>query len=105
MKQAVEGREKAKFIFSRSLSAALSLIEKKGAQYNLSAQELANISYFDLQAAFNSDLPIATLSKQLKQLASKNTYERNISRACQLPPLIADKDDFSAFVLDRKSVV
>src|SRR5690625_2539272 len=99
MKQAVEGREKAKFIFSRSLSAALSLIEKKGAQYNLSAQELANISYFDLQAAFNSDLPIATLSKQLKQLASKNTYERNISRACQLPPLITDKDDFSAFVL------
>lgn len=99
MTQAVEGREKAKFIFSRSLSAALSLIAKEGEKYNLSLKELANISYFDLQAAFNSDLPIANLSEQLKHVAAKNTYERSVSRACQLPPLITSEKDFDAFVL------
>lgn len=99
MTQAVEGREKAKFIFSRSLSAALNLIAKEGDRYKLTTQELANISYFDLQAAFNSDLPIVNISEQLHHLANKNAYERIISHACQLPPLLTNENDFSGFVL------
>lgn len=99
MTQAVEGREKAKFIFSKSLSAALSLIAREGAAYNLSPQELANISLADLQAAFSSDLPVSNVSESLKQIATQNTYERTISHACQLPPLLTSSNDFSTFVL------
>lgn len=99
LKLAIEGREKSKFIFTRSLSVAISLIEKIAKKYDLNKNELANLEYFELLSAFKSDLPKHILSKQLKDKAKHNIYERNVSLACQLPPLITSKYDFEYFVL------
>ena len=100
--EAIEGREKSKFIFTRTLSAALSLIAKEGANYKLSPDELANLSLEQLLNAFNSNLPTKTLSKRLKETSQANQQERKISHACQLPPLLCKPADFSAFILTEE---
>lgn len=100
--EAIEGREKARFIFTKSLSAALSLLEQEGHTYGLTTNELANLSLYELQAAFNSDLPLVNISEQLKASAKHNKYERRISHACQLPPLLTKPEDFCAFILTKE---
>lgn len=100
--EAIEGREKSKFIFTRTLSAALSLIAVEGAKYKLSTEMLANLPIEELFAAFNSNLPIESLTARLKESSQRNQYERKISLACQLPPLLCKPADFSAFILTEE---
>ena len=100
--EAIEGREKSKFIFTRTLSAALSLIAEEGANYKLSPEELANLSLEQLLSAFNSNLPNRILTKNLKETSHANQQERKISHACQLPPLLCKAADFSAFILTEE---
>lgn len=100
--KAIEGREESKFIFTRTLSVALSLIEAEGIKYSLSTDELANLSIEELFAAFNSNLPVKTLTERLKKSSQYNQHERKISHACQLPPLLCKPADFSAFILTEE---
>lgn len=100
--EAIEGREKSKFIFTRTLSAALSLIEEEGSKYNLSTEELANLPLHELLSAFNSCLADETLIERLKTSSLQNQQERKISLACQLPPLLCKPADFSAFILTEE---
>lgn len=100
--EAIEGREKSKFIFTRTLSAALSLLASEGANYKLTTDELANLSLTELLAAFNSNLPVKKLTERLKKSSQHNQHERRISHACQLPPLLCKPADFSAFILTEE---
>ena len=100
--EAIEGREKSKFIFTRTLSAALSLLANEGAKYNLCANELSNLSLTQLLTAFNSNLPAKNMTSRLKELSQHNQHERKISHACQMPPLLCKKTDFSAFILTEE---
>lgn len=100
--EAIEGREKSKFIFTRTLSAAISLIAAEGDKYSLSTDELANLSLYELMAAFNSNLPSHTLAERLKESSQRNQQERKNSHACQLPPLLCKPADFSAFILTEE---
>jgi choline kinase len=99
---AIEGREKSKFIFTQTLSAAISLIEIEGAIYSLCVEELANLSLNELLAAFNSNLTTESLKTQLKKSSENNFDERNTSQACLLPPLLCKSGDFSAFILTEE---
>lgn len=99
LKNAIEGREKAKFIFTKSLSSALFLLAHEGEKLDLNLVQLSNLSYTDLQEAFVYDLPKSVIAKQLKDKANNNQHLRNISLACQLPPLLCSANDFSSFVL------
>src|ERR1019366_7061184 len=45
IKAGIEGREYAKFVFTRSLSDALSLIRQLGEEHGLSAEDCAFLSY------------------------------------------------------------
>lgn len=99
LKEAIEGREKSKFIFTRSLSVALTLIEELGQELELTTQQLANLSYYQLLEAFDSDLPAKQLTEQLQNLAEANAKKRQLSLACQLPPLLTQPEEFSAFIL------
>lgn len=99
LKLAIEGREEAKFIFTKSLSYALSLIEKIGKTFDLSVHELANIDYFTLIQAFESDSLNEQSIKVLKAVAKQNSADKQLSLACQLPPLLTSKQDFEVFLL------
>ncbi len=95
----IEGREKAKFIFTRTLSTILDLIENKGLEYKLNKKELSNLTLSELTLAFNSQLSVKDLTKQLKKSSKSNKRIRKLSHACKLPPLLSKREDFMAFIL------
>ena len=97
LKESIEGREKAKFIFSRSLSESLNLIEIEGKKYKLTPDLLSNLSLSDLLSAFNSELPLEDLAERLKVAAYQNQQMRLLSHACRLPPLLCSSSDFKVF--------
>lgn len=99
LRDAIEGREKAKFVFSKSLSAALSLLAKAGTGLGLTPAQLANLPYHEIRHALCSDLPNSVKLERLSVLAKRNKYERAVSLACQLPPLLTDEKDFIFFTL------
>ncbi len=96
--EAIEGREKGKFIFSRSLSKSLSLLIEEGKKYNLTADDLANLSLTDLFTTFNLNISDDDKHAFLTNLSKKNLQDRAISRACYLPPLLCGPNDFVAFI-------
>ena len=53
LRQAIEGREYAKFIFTRNLSSALEALAQVGAHFGLARAELAHISVEELLAALH----------------------------------------------------
>ena len=97
--EAIEGREKSKFIFTRSLSTVLDLIKLEGQEYQLSVDELSNLTVNELLDAFSSNLPNHTITERLKVSSNNNRHERKLGHACQLPPLLSHSTDFSAFSL------
>jgi glutamine kinase len=97
MLSAIEGREKAKFIFSRSLSMALDLIAKWGQDIGVSRDQLSNLSIHTVLDTRTDESSIEFLKLQ----ASQNKEYRSYSLACQLPPLLVDDVDFSSFVLSE----
>lgn len=99
LRNAIEGREQAKFVFSKSLSAALGLLAEAGGQLGLTVNQLADLPYEDVRQALGSDLPVSVLLEQLSTKAQHYAYERSVSLACQLPPLLKSEEDFSFFVL------
>ena len=99
---AIEGREKAKFIFTKTLSAVLSLIREEGIKYSLNTEELSNLSLNEILSAFDSNLSTETLVTRLKRSSDENANERKISHACLLPPLLCNPIDFSAFILTEE---
>jgi len=96
--ESIEGREKAKFIFTRSLSKAMSIIERKGARYELTPDEIANLSINELLASFNAGLSAEDISSRLKIASKQNKQDRGLSKACHLPSLLCKVTDFSAFI-------
>jgi glutamine kinase len=95
MISAIEGREKAKFIFSRSLSMALDLIVKWGQDTGVSRDQLSNLSIHAILDTRTDESSMDHLQLQ----ASQNKEYRSYSLACQLPPLLVDEVDFSSFIL------
>ncbi len=98
---AIEGREKAKFIFTRNLSAALDLLAEWGEQWALTREELANLTLSELLNSLdmgsNRDEHLMTL----RQLAIRGATRREVSLACELPPLICGRRDFYSFLLQE----
>ncbi|ELH8888560.1 sugar metabolism cluster protein [Vibrio cholerae] len=101
MRLAIEGREKAKFIFSRHLSKALDGLVSWGKQNKLSREELAELPITRLLE--HLDQPVLSLveSERLRDQACLNNLERKLSLAYELPPLITTEQDFSLFTLNE----
>ncbi|MGL6002574.1 MAG: PEP/pyruvate-binding domain-containing protein [Plesiomonas sp.] len=101
MRLAIEGREKAKFIFSRSLSKALDGLIAWGKQNKLSRLELAELpithlfSFLDQNTLSNKQLEILLTQAKL------NKEERMLNQACELPPLITSEQDFLFFTINE----
>lgn len=101
MRVAIEGREKAKFIFSRSLSKALDRLVTWGKQNQLSREELAALPITRLLESLDQPVLSLAQSELLREQAALNSEERKISLAYELPPLIASEQDFTLFTLNE----
>ena len=98
IKAAIEGREYAKFIFTRSLSEALRLYAELGNQYDFGKDKLSygNIDIIKRLYASTSDAK-DLLERAIKE--GKKAYAK--TRAVNLPPLITKTDDVFRFELPR----
>lgn len=98
LRKAIEGREYAKFIFSRNLSAALDLISEYGQKLGLSKMTLANISLESL-----SDIRLGNVKSNevINLLNNESNIFRNQhdkTNKTVLPPLIIQEKDFKIFM-------
>lgn len=99
LRDAIEGREKAKFIFSRNLSEALDMLRDLSAEFSLSVEECANLSIYDVLGLSESTLSQHEQVEHLKAEAAKNAKQRKLASTCELPALLTDINDFYSFEL------
>jgi len=99
LRQAIEGREYAKFVFSRNLSTALEALAEAGAELGLSRGELANIPLSALLNLRTSPLSAKAAAEQLRQQASQEALFRRVAAACEMPPLLKSAAELDAFIL------
>jgi len=99
LRQAIEGREYAKFIFSRNLSAALEALAEVGAAYGLGRNQVANLRLEELLALRTLASTDEAISQHLQLRAEEETQVQRLAAACELPPLLTNSADFDAFVI------
>ena len=100
IKEAIEGREYAKFVFTKSLSQVLRYIEEFGGKFGFSKEELA---YLDIQKIMNlyATLDHRDVHDILLTDIRKNMEFYKYTQAVKLPNLIVDAEDIYRFYLDE----
>lgn len=94
IKGAIEGREYAKFVFSRSLSNTLSLLKTYGAEIGLTTEDMSYMGYEVIPKLYSSSLPVAdTIRASILEGRKKHTLTSSIS----LPPLICEVNHVYSF--------
>lgn len=98
IKEAIEGREYAKFVFTRNLSDALRDIAQLAEQCGLSLPEAANIDIASFKKLYTSSLKPAEI---LQQSAASGAEHMKLTRHLVLPPLITRAEDIWSFELQQ----
>jgi hypothetical protein len=101
IQEAIEGREYAKFVFTKHLSKVISLVEVFGKKLGYSKDDLA---YLDIQTIKNL---YATLDhRDVKDIFNtdieKNKTFYQYTQAIKLPSLIINAEDIYSFVLKKE---
>ena len=96
IKGGIEGREYAKFVFTRSLSDALSLIKQIGEEHGLSTEDCSFLDVADIRALYAES---GDVTARLKASVAEGKRRHNLTRRIVLPPLISSPDDAFAFHL------
>ena len=107
LRQSIEGREYAKFIFSRNLSAALESLAQVGSRFGLRRENLAHISLEDMLAIRHTSRSDQVIADNLQQSAKDAGYLQELAAACELPSLITKKADLDVFIIgsDRPNFI
>lgn len=98
LRGAIEGREYAKFIFSRNLSTALELISDYGKTQGLNKDQLANISLGTLLSIKSGKISSDEASTWLENESKNYTDLHQKTKNIELPPLITNENDFNIFM-------
>lgn len=98
IKLSIEGRERLKFIFTKSVSRILQLVEVLGKRADISKEDMAYLDisvvkqlYVDLHTGFISDL--------FKQNIESNKVQYERAMRIKLPSIIVKPDDVYTFYL------
>ncbi|AZD51859.1 Phosphoenolpyruvate synthase [Pseudomonas chlororaphis subsp. aurantiaca] len=98
LREAIEGREYAKFAFTRNLSLALDVLVDWSEPLGVSRDDLAYIDIETLMALRNKPLGDADISAKLLDEARKGRSLHELAQVIELPPLLCKADDFNAFL-------
>ena len=90
LKGAIEGREYSKFVFTKSLSYVLKLIEELGQEYGLSREDMAYADVEDIKTLYGSERDVATVLLQSVE-AGKARYQD--TKGLSMPPVITRAED------------
>jgi phosphohistidine swiveling domain-containing protein len=96
IKAGIEGREYAKFVFTRSLSDALSLIRQLGEEHGLSAEDCAFLNYDVIRTLYGES---GSVRKALLENVAQGRERHTLTRNLVLPPIITSPDEVFAFHL------
>ena len=96
VKAGIEGREYAKFVFTRSLSDALSLIRQLGEDHGLSAEDCAFLNYDAIRTLYSES---GSVREVLLESVAHGRERHALTRNLVLPPIIAAPDEVFAFRL------
>jgi adenylylsulfate kinase-like enzyme/phosphohistidine swiveling domain-containing protein len=96
IKAGIEGREYAKFVFTRSLSQGLSLIRQLGEDHGLSAEDCAFLNYDVVRTLYSES---GSVREALLESVAHGRERHALTRNLVLPPIIASPDEVFAFHL------
>jgi len=96
IKAGIEGREYAKFVFTRSLSDALTLVRQLGEEHGLSAEDCA---FLDCQAIRKLHSESGSVREVLGESVAQGRERHGLTRHLVLPPVIVSPDEAFAFHL------
>jgi phosphohistidine swiveling domain-containing protein len=96
IKAGIEGREYAKFVFTRSLSHALSLIGELGSDHGLSLEDCAFLDYDVIRTLYSGS---ASVREALVESIERGRKRHALTRNLVLPPVIASPEEVFAFHL------
>jgi phosphohistidine swiveling domain-containing protein len=96
IKAGIEGREYAKFVFTRSLSDALSLIRQLGEDHGLSTEDCAFLDYGAIRTLYSES---GSVREVLRESVARGRERHALTRNLVLPPVIASPDEVIAFHL------
>jgi glutamine kinase len=96
IKAGIEGREYAKFVFTRSLSDALSLIRRLGEEQSIAVEDCAFLDYEAIRGLYSKSGPVR---QTLLESIARGKQHHALTRALVLPPLIASPEEVFAFHL------
>jgi phosphohistidine swiveling domain-containing protein len=96
IKAGIEGREYAKFVFTRSLSDALSLIRQLGEDHGLSAEDCAFLNYDAIRTLYSES---GSVREALLESVADGRKRHALTRNLVLPPIIASPAEVFAFHL------
>jgi glutamine kinase len=92
----IEGREYGKFIFTRNLSDALSLIGELARDHGIPESDCAFLNYDDIRLLYSRSGGVKAL---LEESVANGKRQHAVTKSLVLPPLITSPDDVFAFHL------
>lgn len=98
LREAIEGREYAKFAFTRNLSLALDALVDWAEPLGISREDLAHIEIHKLMALRGTTSDPKELSENLLAAANKGRTEHEQIQVIELPPLLCTAEDFNVFL-------
>jgi len=96
IKAGIEGREYAKFVFTRSLSHALSLIGELGGDHGISLENCAFLNYDVIRTLYSGS---GSVREALVESIERGRERHALTRNLVLPPVIASPEEVFAFHL------
>lgn len=100
IKSAIEGREYAKFVFTKSLSEAIKLMAEVGAEYGISKEECSFADIGIIKKLYASSLECEEI---LKDSIEQGKRQYHITKSLSLPPLIfREQDVFEFYYMDTQ---
>ncbi|MGP0094476.1 MAG: adenylyl-sulfate kinase [Xanthobacteraceae bacterium] len=96
IKEGIEGREYAKFVFTRSLSDALSLVKAIGDQHGLSNEDCAFLDIADIRALYAES---GCVKSRLRESVAEGRRRYELTRQLVMPPLVSLPGDALLFHL------
>lgn len=96
IKAGIEGREYSKFVFTQSLSEALSLIRQLGEEHGLSAEDCAFLNYDAIRALYSES---GSVREALLESIAHGRDRHALTRNLVLPPIITSPDEVFSFHL------
>jgi adenylylsulfate kinase-like enzyme/phosphohistidine swiveling domain-containing protein len=96
IKSGIEGREYAKFVFTRNLSDALSLIRQLGEEYDFSVEDCAFLDYEAIRTLYSES---GSVRDRLLESIARGRQRHALTRNLVLPPVISAPSEVFAFHL------